>query len=788
MGFGDDLNCPHADVAVLKLLDSEIHMMELMKKWMGQRAKSERNFATQLHHMAALVDKQPTCGSDHFSQLNKSWGTLVSQTDLLSQLMRRRSEELLNGPVSKLTLLIRDKQQLRKTFAEHWSFLRQELSKVTQTEPDRLKSSYRQAARDVGQAKRKFQEASKDKERDRAKERCLKATVKLHESHNEYVLSVGGARVYQQQNHAHIQPDVLNALQTLQQEMVLIVKEILQEYFYISSMLHQEVVHIHREMSTAITSIDPLTEYDGFIHHNRSAGENLACTEFDCSLLENTENLKPQEVQLNDLTMEPLENKLSAVEDDLLCLSRSLIPQQVSVEQLELELEAKDGEGRKGQRVYQLTKRLALEECRQQVALLQGRRLKMEVQRFILKTTLEQLGSREPPPALVLEKDTYQSLLVNSSNADRPLAQQDWYHGAVPRLEVHQLLQCDGDFLVRTSLEKQGDVLSVHWDGSCKHFLIQNINNEYRLDGESFCSIPQLIHHLLSSRQHITRKCHIELRKPVLKDKWVLEHEGVLLGDIIGQGNFGEVYRGTLRFNNTPVAVKACKENLAAELRSKFLMEARILKQYDHPNIVKLIGVCTQKEPIYIIMELVEGGDLLSFLRQDGPNQTPKTLVRMTENVAAGMEYLERKKCIHRDLAARNCLVTDGGVVKISDFGMSRQQDDGVYSAEGSLRQIPIKWTAPEALNYGRYTTESDVWSFGVLLWEVFSLGMGPYSSMNNQQAREEVDKGYRMPAPRDCPLEVSTLMSSCWQHEPQNRPSFHKLRMALYDIWKNKT
>ncbi|XP_057702429.1 tyrosine-protein kinase Fes/Fps isoform X1 [Corythoichthys intestinalis] len=810
MGFGEDLQCPGAHMAVLRLLDSEIHMMEVMKKWMGQRAKSEREFAVQLHHMAAMVDKQPGVGTDHISQLNKSWGTLVSQTDLLSQLMRRRSEELLNGPVSKLTLLIRDKQQLRKTYAEHWSFLRQELSKVTQTELERLKSSYRQAARDAAQAKRKFQEASKDKERDRAKERYVKATMKLHEAHNEYVLSVRATQVYQQQHQAHMQPAMLNALQALQQEMVLILKEILQEYFDISSMLHQEVVHIHREMSTAITFIDPLTEYDGFIQHNRSAGETPACAEFDCSLLENTENLDPQEVQLNDLTLETVEHKLTTIEEDLLALTRSLIPQQVSVEQLELELEAEDGEVRKGQRVYHLSKRLALEECRQQVTLSQGRRLKLEVQRLILKTKLDQLGSREPPPALQLDKDT-QSLLsksdynpsslkllgneimkslfqAKSDEEDRPLEQQEWYHGAVPRLEVQQLLQCDGDFLVRTSQEKQGYVLSVHWDGSCKHFLIQNINNEYRLDGESFRSIPQLIHHLLSSRQHVTRKCHIQLRKPVLKDKWVLEHDGIILGDIIGRGNFGEVYSGTLRFNNTPVAVKACKENLAPEHRNKFLMEARILKQYDHPNIVKLIGVCTQKQPIYIIMELVKGGDLLSFLRQDGPNQTPKMLVRMAENVAAGMEYLERRKCIHRDLAARNCLVADQRVVKISDFGMSRQQDDGVYSAEGSLRQIPIKWTAPEALNYGRYTTESDVWSFGVLLWEVFSMGMVPYSSMNNQQAREEVENGYRMPAPRDCPLEVSTLMSSCWQHNPRNRPSFHKLRVDLDDIWKNKT
>ncbi|XP_044059106.1 tyrosine-protein kinase Fes/Fps isoform X2 [Siniperca chuatsi] len=806
MGFGEDLRCPQAHTAVMRLLDSELHLMEVMKKWMGQRAKSEREFSVQLHHMAAIVEKldQPQLGAglDYISQLNKSWEVLVSQTDFLSQVMKKHSEDLLDGPISKLTLLIRDKQQLRKTYAEQWNLLRQELSKVTQTELERLKSSYRQAVRDAAQAKRKYEEAHKDKDRDKAKERYIKASLKLHELHNEYVLSVRAAQVYHQHHFSQIQPALLNALQTLQQEMVLILKEILQEYFDISTLLHHEVVRIHREMSSALMAIDPHREYESFIHQNRSVGEIPACAEFDCSLLEDTEQLNPREIELNDLTLETIQHKLTTVEEDLLDLAQTMGSQQTSVEQLELELEAEEEGVKKGQRVYQFSKRHAMEECRQQVALSQGMRAKLEVQRLILKEKLDQLGSKEPPSALNLDPDIV-SLLSNTSNdhsrssskllmdgiisnlsglfkpkcevlpvltlvqeVDRPLGQQDWYHGAIPRLEVQQLLKNDGDFLVRKSQEKQGYVLSVQWDGSCKHFLIQNTDTLYRLDGEGFHSIPQLIHHLLSSRQHITKKSDIVLKKPVLK------------------GNFGEVYCGRLRSDNTPVAVKSCKENLAPEHKSKFLMEARILKQYDHPNIVKLIGVCTQKQPIYIIMELIQGGDFLSFLRRESHSLNPKMLVKMTENVASGMEYLESKKCIHRDLAARNCLVTEHNLVKISDFGMSRQQDDGVYSTDGGLRQIPVKWTAPEALNYGRYTTESDVWSFGVLLWETFSMGMTPYTSMTNQQTREEVEKGYRMPAPHGCPVEIARIMSNCWQYEPRSRPSFKKLRAELSAIY----
>uniref|UniRef100_A0A665TB29 Tyrosine-protein kinase n=1 Tax=Echeneis naucrates TaxID=173247 RepID=A0A665TB29_ECHNA len=720
---------------------------------------------------------------------------LVSQTDALSQMIKKHSEDLLDGPISKLTLLIRDKQQIRKTYADH----------VTKTELERLMSSYRQAAKDAAQAKRKYQEASKDKERDKAKERYIKTSLRLHELHNDYVLSVQAAQVYHQHHYSRIQPALLRALQTLQQEMVLILKEILQEYFDISTFLHHEAVRIHREMSLALTAIDPHSEYESFVHQNRSVGEIPACLEFDCSLLEDAEQLNPREIELNDLTLETMTRlqfpfltsqllpppiaallyfssdccqsltsshvislssflRLTTLEDELLDLARTLGSQQTSVEQLELELDAEQEGVKKGQslKYYLILFEASPYYCSRIIPA-----------SFIICVSFGGLSGFCPCLQVL-------PVIRPMQEVDRPLGQQDWYHGAIPRLEVQQLLKNNGDFLVRKSQEKQGYVLSVQWDGSCKHFLIQNTDNLYRLDGQGFHSIPLLIHHLMSSQQPITRKADVVLKKPVLKDKWVLEHDDILLGQLIGRGNFGEVYSGRLRSDSTPVAVKSCKENLAPEHKSKFLMEARILKQYDHPNIVKLIGVCTQKQPIYIIMELVQGGDFLTFLRHNGNSLKVKVLVRMTENVAAGMEYLESKKCIHRDLAARNCLVAEHKVVKISDFGMSRQQDDGVYSAEGGLRQIPVKWTAPEALNYGRYTTESDVWSFGVLLWETFSLGMTPYSSMTNTQTRDEVERGYRMPAPYGCPVEISRIMTSCWQYEAKNRPSFKKLRAEL--------
>uniref|UniRef100_A0A8C9WDL4 Tyrosine-protein kinase n=1 Tax=Scleropages formosus TaxID=113540 RepID=A0A8C9WDL4_SCLFO len=507
-----------------------------------------------------------------------------------------------------------------------------------------------------------------DKDREKAKERYVKATLRLHELHNDYVLSVKGAQMHHQHHYSQALPALLDTLQTLQEEMVLM-KEILQEYFDISSLVHEEVVAVHQEMAVALKAVEPHKEYENFVQQNRSVAEVPPCVEFDTSLLLETEQLKV------------------------------------------------------------------------------------------------------PPPLPMVPE------------VQKPLSEQAWYHGAIPRLEVQELLKNDGDYLVRESQGKQEYVLSVHWAGQCRHFIIQSTDNVYRLDGEGFATVPLLINHLVTSHHNVTKKSDIILKRAVIKDKWALDHDDVILGQLIGRGNFGEVYSGRLRSDNTPVAVKSCRENLPAEQKNKFLMEARILKQYDHPNIVKLIGVCTQKQPIYIVMELVQGGDFLSFLRNEGHSLKTKALIRMAENVAAGMEYLASKKCIHRDLAARNCLVADQNLVKISDFGMSREGEDGVYSATGSMRQIPVKWTAPEALNYARYSTESDVWSFGVVLWETFSRGTTPYTTMTNQQTRDEVERGYRMSAPEGCPPEVYTLMGQCWQYDPKKRPPFHTLRKELNSL-----
>ena len=195
----------------------------------------------------------------------------------------------------------------------------------------------------------------------------------------------------------------------------------------------------------------------------------------------------------------------------------------------------------------------------------------------------------------------------------------------------------------------------------------------------------------------VTRASSAILCKYVSRiDKWTVKREDLKLGRKLGRGAFGEVCEATLLHSGQKVAVKTCRETIPAAEKRKFLQEAEILKQYDHPNIVRLIGVCAEKDPVFIIMEILPGGSFLDFLRKKGQQQSKKKLTVMVTDASAGMAYLESMNCIHRDLAARNCLVGENDVVKISDFGMSREEECGIYQVSSGSRQIPIKWTAPE--------------------------------------------------------------------------------------------
>ena len=218
----------------------------------------------------------------------------------------------------------------------------------------------------------------------------------------------------------------------------------------------------------------------------------------------------------------------------------------------------------------------------------------------------------------------------------------------------------------------------------------------------AYPTIRDLLTQYCETQTPITKKTQAVLKRPVCKqviddDRYIMNRNNIILDKhALGKGNFGDVFSGTLKDSGKRVAVKTCRSEHIPEAQ-QFLAEAKILKQYNHPNIVRLLGVCTEKEPVYIVMELMPGGDFLHFLRKYGANQSQYQLTKFSLDAALGMEYLASQNCIHRDLAARNCLVGEKNeILKISDFGMSRETEEGIYTPSSGARPIPVKWTAPE--------------------------------------------------------------------------------------------
>ncbi|XP_072334699.1 ephrin type-B receptor 2 isoform X1 [Scyliorhinus torazame] len=266
----------------------------------------------------------------------------------------------------------------------------------------------------------------------------------------------------------------------------------------------------------------------------------------------------------------------------------------------------------------------------------------------------------------------------------------------------------------------------------------------------------------------------------------------VKIEQVIGAGEFGEVCSGHLKLPGKReifVAIKTLKSGYTERQRRDFLSEASIMGQFDHPNVIHLEGVVTKSSPVMIITEFMENGSLDSFLRQNDGQFTVIQLVGMLRGIAAGMKYLADMSYVHRDLAARNILVNSNLVCKVSDFGLSRFLEDDTSdptytSALGG--KIPIRWTAPEAIQYRKFTSASDVWSYGIVMWEVMSYGERPYWDMTNQDVINAIEQDYRLPPPMDCPTALHQLMLDCWQKDRNNRPKFGQIVNTLDKMIRN--
>uniref|UniRef100_A0A670IA45 Focal adhesion kinase 1 n=1 Tax=Podarcis muralis TaxID=64176 RepID=A0A670IA45_PODMU len=263
-----------------------------------------------------------------------------------------------------------------------------------------------------------------------------------------------------------------------------------------------------------------------------------------------------------------------------------------------------------------------------------------------------------------------------------------------------------------------------------------------------------------------------------------IQRERIELGRCIGEGQFGDVHQGVYVTPENPamaVAIKTCKNCTSDSVREKFLQEALTMRQFDHPHIVKLIGVITEN-PVWIIMELCTLGELRSFLQVRKYNLDLASLILYAYQLSTALAYLESKRFVHRDIAARNVLVSSTDCVKLGDFGLSRYMEDSTYY-KASKGKLPIKWMAPESINFRRFTSASDVWMFGVCMWEILMHGIKPFQGVKNNDVIGRIENGERLPMPPNCPPTLYSLMTKCWAYDPSRRPRFTELKAQLNTI-----
>ncbi|XP_062311054.1 tyrosine-protein kinase Tec isoform X1 [Osmerus eperlanus] len=377
------------------------------------------------------------------------------------------------------------------------------------------------------------------------------------------------------------------------------------------------------------------------------------------------------------------------------------------------------------------------------------------------------------------------------------LRQYVWYSKQVNRNKAEELLRREdkeGGFMVRDSSSAGAHTVSLYTKSgeggtAVKHYHIKCTKSQqfYLAERHLFDTIPELIEY----HKHNAAGLVARLRYPVgdqdtpapstagfSYEKWEINPSELTFMKELGSGQFGVVRLGKWRAQHK-VAIKAIREG--AMLEEDFIEEAKVMMRLSHPKLVQLYGVCSQQDPVYIVTEFMELGCLLNHVRQHRDHLAAGSLLSFCLDVSEGMEHLEHHGFIHRDLAARNCLVNAALVVKVSDFGMARYVLDNQYTSSSGSK-FPVKWSPPEVFNYCKYSSKSDVWSFGVLMWEVFTRGRMPFEQSPNHQVVLMVSQGQRLYRPKMATAAIYHIMLRCWQEKPEERPSFSQLCELICD------
>uniref|UniRef100_A0A8D0CUA8 Tyrosine-protein kinase n=1 Tax=Sander lucioperca TaxID=283035 RepID=A0A8D0CUA8_SANLU len=429
--------------------------------------------------------------------------------------------------------------------------------------------------------------------------------------------------------------------------------------------------------------------------------------------------------------------------------------------------------------------------------------------------------------AIISQAPQLEKLIATTAHEKMP-----WYHGKITRQEGERRLysgaQPDGKFLVRDREESGTFALSMVYGKTVYHYqILQDKSGKYSMpEGTKFDTIWQLVEYLKMkadglvtilgevcvngktagsrSTEHLiffSQSCqHYVLPPDVPTDREVLPMDSnvfnpyhnpnevrkfniqrtqLLIDEVeLGSGNFGCVKKGSLKTDSghVDVAIKVLKSDNEKLVQEEMMREAEIMHQLSNPFIVRMLGLC-KAENLMLVMEMASAGPLNKFLSTNKDTVTTENIVNLMHQVSMGMKYLEEKNFVHRDLAARNVLLVNQQFAKISDFGLSKAlgADDNYYKAR-TAGKWPLKWYAPECINFHKFSSKSDVWSFGITMWEAFSYGGKPYKKMKGPEVMRFIDSGNRMECPPACPERMYTVMKECWTYKHEERPDFKKV------------
>ena len=828
--FGKTLMSRPGIEVVSRMIDEELVYLKSWKRYLEDRTKIEQTYykaLLDLHEKNSIQSpvSTPEIKRETFSTFPSFIDNSQEYVDSLGQSLAKLNKDT----IPSLKSLINSKKSIKELYTYQSNKLDKEKHCYTR-KMEETRRMYSDLHKEVDTAKINYNNSltRATKNRDRTKKLFLNKSHDMVEAHNGYVLALKACDLYEQWHHESLLPMFLNTFQR-----ILMLQTDYYSSFYdnLVSTLHGQLDSnsvLLQQLMTAGTALNGDVEYQKVIREKGGQPIKRSPLQYDKTLPKHSfidllegqlliqnrevtcklqaelqaaydEHQKNKQNKHTELTYmdkaitstqgghKPLSgypfdiNELCAnfanimLEMQMECYKQDIC--QVQLRLVERAMGATDGVDLDD---TELLERAFPDKPQQTKTIAPGASIELSKTPIRRRMSLTETREKSSTP---VQRPVTPPEPASQCRMDVPIEEEEWYFGEISRDEAEKMLMYDGDYLVRYSSGQKGFVISTRCKSATKHFVVKKENGMYMFNKQGFLSIRCLLEHQQMENQPLIGEFY--LIRPITRnegDKWEITEKDLDIMDKIGKGNFGYVYKGYMRSRGQHVAIKMCKSDALAD-QDEFLREAEILKQYRHPHIVEFIGVSQQAECIYIIMELMGGGDFLTFLRNKAIREKKYTLSNMVLNVAEGMTYLSSKDCVHRDLAARNCLIGDGKSVKISDFGMSRQLNEGEYQMSTANKPLPIKWTAPEALHKGLYTCQSDVWSYGILLWETYSCGSTPYPGMDSKTAIEKIELGFRLPAPSGTPPSIYGLMKQCWEYNPQGRPRFPEIETSLRGI-----